>query len=433
MNKKFLLWALVIISLVIGGLFMNYGFTKTKAYYSGDAIEYNGKLVIASANTGSLEIFKFVDGKLANVVKQPAPVDGQVRSSTYNDVLFNIEEGSLYVYATSGSTIYKYDFSDLSKIVLVNSSRDNTWDWLGHLDKVNGRIVTSGSKTVKLWNTDLQVVDSFKIFNQTNPYNVRVDSDNLFIFSLNGSKLQVFDRDFRSITRELTVNVNVVTGNKQLYSEDNMLYVIDDQALLKMNTTGDIFRTLKHDSKFGYDVVASNDGRSLYVSNGATVTKVNKNDFKVLNKFTNNQSKMANSWAMGLKQVSTNKGEVLVVFNNSNILVLDKNLLAYATVLSTEDESFTLSGETMSITASKSAGAPLSEITVSGSGFGSNEDINLSFGQSNYQTKADGNGRFSAVVTVPTGFKNLSRLDIKALGVISGRSYSMAFTVDSDK
>lgn len=433
MNKKFFVLSFVVVALTVGVIFMNYGSTKTKAYYSGDAIQYKGELVIASANTGSLEIFKFVDGKLANVVKQPAPVDGQVRSSTYNDVLFNIEEGSLYVYASSGSTLYKYDFSNLEQVSLVGSSRDNTWDWLGHLSLVNGRIITSGSKAIKLWNTDLQVVDSFNTSNQTNPYNVRVDTDNHFIFNATGNKIQIFDRDYRSVTRELDMNVNVATGNKQLYSEDNMLYFIDDQALTKMSVVGDVYRTLKHDSQFGYDVVASKDGRSLYVSNGSTVSKINKNDFSSLAKFTDSKLKVTNSWAMGLKQVSTIKGEVLVVFNNSNILVLDNSLRPYAMVLSTEDEGYTQPGESMSIRASKNAGAPLSEVTVEGSGFGSNEDINVSFADTNYKTKADSNGRFSASVVVPSNLKDQSRVDIKAQGLISGRSYSMAFTIDGSR
>lgn len=433
MNKKLFIGSLVVVTLLIGGVFLNYGLTKTKSYYSGDAIEYNNRLYIASANTGSLEVFKFVDSKLTNVVKQPAPVDGHARSSTYSDVLFNIEEGSLYIYATSGSTLYKYDFSNGETVNLVNSNRDNTWNWLGQLSEANGRIVTSGSRAVKLWNTNLQVVDSFALFNQANPYNVRVDGDGHFIFNASGNKIQIFDRDFRNVARELDINVNLNTGNRKLYSEDNMLYFIDDQSLTKMSTTGDIYRTLKHESKFGYDVVASKDGRSLYASYGSSVVKINKNDFGVMAKFNDSKLKVANSWAMGLKLVPTAKGEVLVVFNNSNILVLDNGLRAYAMVLATEDEGFTQPTGTMSITASKNAGAPLSEVMVSGSGFGTGEDIKLSFAQTNYSTKADSNGRFSAVVVVPSGLTDLSRVDIKALGLISGRSYSMAFTVDGSK
>jgi hypothetical protein len=433
MNKKFLILSVLFVALMVGVVYMNYASTKTKSYYSGDAIQYHGELVIASANTGSLEVFKFVDGKLANVVKQPAPVDGQVRSSTYNDVLFNIEEGSLYIYASSGSTLYKYDFSNLETISLVNSSRDNTWDWLGGLDLINGRIVTSGSKAIKLWNTDLQVVDSYKFYNQTNPYNVRLGADGNFIYSANGSKIQIFDRDFRSVVRELDINANISTGNRKLYNEDNLLYVMDDQALTKMSTTGDVFRTIKHDSKFGYDVVPSKDGRSLYASYGSTVIKINKNDFSSLAKFTDSKLKVANSWAMGLKLVPTIKGEVLVVFNSSNILVLDNGLRPYAMVLATEDEGYTQPSESMSIKTSKNAGAPLSEIMVSGSGFGSNEDMTVSFAGTNYQTKADSKGNFSAAVIVPSGFKDLSRVDIKASGLISGRNYSMAFTIDSNQ
>ena len=430
MNKKWFIVSLILTVAVIGGWLLKAGQSKTKSYYSGDAIEYNGQLVIGSANTGSLEIFKFVDGKLINAVKLAAPLDAEVRSHTYNDVVFNQEGGQLYVYASAGSTLYKYDFSDLSNLSLINSVRDTTWDWLGHLDKGEGRIISAGSKATKILNYDLQVVDSFPVVNASNPYNVRLAGR--FIFNFNGVNLDIFDRDWRQIKNSLPVTANIATGNKQVYFDApaNMLYVLDDARLARMNPDGDVYKTLSHDSRFGYDVVPSAiDNNYIYIANGNSVAKLNKNDFTFAAGFENRDLKISSSWAMGLKLVPTAKGEVLVVFNNSNILVLDKNLKPLATVLATEDEARPQSLEALSLTVNQGSGQVWDEITVNGSGFQPGEDITLAFAEVNYQAQADDSGRFSAAVLVPASAQGQGTVVIKAQGQKSNLTYSTTFNV----
>jgi hypothetical protein len=432
MSKKSLIIMALAVLAIIGIVFLKVSESKTKSFYSGDAIEYNGQLIVATANTGYLELYKFQNSQLVNVVKQAAPVDAQVGSSAYNDALFNIENGRLYVYAASGSTLYKYDFSDLASLPLVNSVRDNTWDWLGHLDKLNGQIVTAGSKSVKLWNQDLQVVDSFAVNNPTNPYNIRLSSDNRFIFNLNGSDLQVFDRGLRQPTRDLTLTTYLAAGNKQVYfdSATGVLFALDDARLTKMNLDGDIYKTLKHDSKFGYDVAPSSDGNYIYISNGTSVAKLNKKDLTFAAGFENRDLHIANSWAMGLKLVPTARGEVLVVFNNSNILVLDKNLKPLVMTLATEADTGSQTYQNLSLKANTNHGIIGSQVMISGSGFGVNEPVNLMFAGMVYQAQADANGSFSTTIMVPASAANLNGADIKAVGQNSQLSYSLGFFID---
>jgi len=430
--KTLIIFSVLVIALSIFGVW-HFGQSKTKSYYSGDAIEYHGQLIIASANTGFLEIFKFVNGKLVNVIKRAAPVDAQVRSSAYNDVLLNQENDNLFVYAASGSTVYKYDFSDLQNLPLANSRRDTTWDWFGHLAWVNGRLMTAGSRAVKFWNPDLEVVDSFNLVNSTNPYNIVPAGNDRWLFNLTGSQVDLFGLSARQISRSLPVNVNLATGNKRVYFDApaNLLYVADDAALKKMSLTGDLYKTLAHSSQFGYDVVASSDEPdNLYFSNGYGVTKVSKIDFKRLASFDNDQLAWPNSWAMGLKLVDTVKGEVVVVFNNSNILVLDKNLLPYATAAATEEETgAATANESLFLRLDVNNGYVGNQVAVSGGGFAANENITLFFGGVQWLTTADASGRFTATVTVPESARNKTGIDLKAIGSKSGLSYSAGFYI----
>lgn len=432
MNKKTLAVIIFLAVVISSVVFLNLGKTKIKSYYAGDAIEYNGQLVITSANTGFLELFKFQAGQLTNVVKLPALVDGQVQSNTYNDALFNIEDERLYVYASSGSTLYKYDFSDLANLYLVKSSRDTTWDWLGHLTKVNNQIATAGSKAVKVWNYDLQVVDSYRLSNATYPYNIRLDERGRFIFNIRDSVLEVFDRNFRSITRTIVLANNAAGGNKQLYFDApaNLLYVLDDASLKKFGVDGRLYKSLRHDSQFGYDVVAARDENYIYIANGTSVAKLDKHNLKFVNAFENRDLPIPNSWAMGLKNVPTRRGEVVVVFNNSNILVLDKNLRRFASIPAVEEDKSVAATGALFLKTNTSGGPVGSAVRVSGGGFGANEAISLSFANTEYTAQSDANGLFSAEVVVPDSAKKLSATDIKAVGKSSGLHYSLGFYIN---
>lgn len=418
-------------AVMISTLLLNQAKTRTKSYYSGDAIEYNGQLVITSANSGFLELFKFQGGQLTNVVKLPALVDGQVQSSTYNDALFNIEDGRLYVYASSGSTLYKYDFSDLSDLRLIKSSRDTTWDWLGHLTKINNQIATAGSKAVKIWNSDLQVVDSYRLANAKYPYNIRLDDRQRFIFNISDSVLQIFDRDFRQVVRDVNLANKPGGGNQQLYfdSAANMIYVFDDSSLKRFGLDGGLYKTLPHGSKHGYDVVAAAEEGFIYISNGTSVAKLDKRSFKFIQAFENRDLKIPNSWAMGLKTVPTKRGEVLVVFNNSNILVLDKNLRPFASIPSVEPDKAAQAYAPLFLTANTNRGAVGALVTVTGGGFGGSEKISLWFAGVEYTAYSDANGRFSVSIAVPENAKRLEASDIKAIGHQSGQHYSLGFFI----
>jgi hypothetical protein len=162
----------------------SFGNAKTKSYYSGDVINYNNQVLIATTNTGSLEIFKLNNNKLTSTVKF-RPID--TKWNTFYDAIFDQENGRLYVYATSGRYLYKYDATNLDHVILLNKIKDTTWDWFGALDKTDGKIVTKGNKFIKIWNSDMQIINAYRVINKSNPYNVRFGYNYKYIYNIDNN------------------------------------------------------------------------------------------------------------------------------------------------------------------------------------------------------------------------------------------------------
>lgn len=436
MNRKGIFKILAIV--VLSFMFVNLvGQSKTKAYYSGHALAYNNNIFITSTNTGYLEVFKYEPGKtdLKNIIKlKPVQESGMI-STDFNSAVLSEEGGQLYVYASSGNRLYKYLINN-DEAFLANKTIDNTWDWYGRLDKVGGKVVSLGTKTVKIWNSDLQAIDSYKISNASNPHNLRLSTDGKFIFNIKGSELSIFDRTSRRIVKTINLYSSNVSGNRRLAYDEaaNMIYVIDDGALNQFSTDGDIYKSLRHDSGFGYDSVLSADNQFIYVSNGSSIAKLKKSNFKFVTALENIDLGIANSWAMGINRVDTSLGEYLVVFNNSNILLLNPNMKFTASYKSIEQDnqpSIIKPKENLSISLDKMNGAAYSNVMVSGGGYWPNEELEIWIGDKNYQSFTDEYGRYVKTVTVPA--TKADRIDIKALGKNSKLSYSISFKVDQVK
>ncbi|MFH1413165.1 MAG: hypothetical protein ABIG10_04060 [bacterium] len=428
MKKVILLSALAI---VLAGVIISTGTAKTKSYYSGDAINYNGQILIATTNTGSLEIFKLDNNELKLITKF-RPED--IKWNIFYDAMFDQENGRLYLYVTSGRYLYKYDATNPDNMILRKQIKDNSWDWFGALDKVDGRLATKGTKFIKIWNSDLQVIDSFRFVNKENPYNIRFGYNHNYIFNIINNKLQIFDRKEREIVRNLDLKYSQETGNRQLHADslDNMLYVVDDEGLKKFGLFGGFYKILKHNSGFGYDVIYSSDSESVYFSNGIGVYKAKKSDLSLITNFDNSEINIANSWAMGLKRIQADFGEIIVVFNNSNILVLNNELKPIAKAIATEEDTeFKISELWLNVDKNNAYVGQV--ITVNGGGFIANEDLKISLEKRIIEAKTDNNGTFSAIIRVPEIIfrkEDSIRKDIKVVGQKSGLSYSIAITID---
>jgi hypothetical protein len=432
MNKKslfkksflILLFALIGLSLP----FVRSGQTKVQPYYSGDAISYDNNLIVATANTGYLEVFR-LDGKNLNrLIKVKIYNASYNNYDDYGDVKLSVENGSLYVYAVSKYTVFKSDFSDLNRLVLVNKQSNTYWNWYYRVDRYGNEIGLVGKKGVDMIDSNLQVINSFA-FSPSEKYGLRSNSSQKFLFGINDGKIQVYDRDSRSISREIALNFSQPETNHKIFfdASDGNLYAIDDYYAKKFSPSGELLASFHHLDAPGYDAESSNGNPYIYFSNGFGVIKMDKEEFKLKDFVYTTNIDASQGWAMGLKLVSDQDGDKIVVFNASNITVLDDGLKKIGSVSATE-EADGQAAETLFLNYDHGLGSAGSTIKLNGGGYWPNEDLKISFGGTSPVTvKTDNKGRFTADLTIPS--LKPQRLDIKVDGSNSGLTYSINFEI----
>ena len=412
------------------------GQTKNKSYYSGDALNYNGQLVIASANTGNLEIFKLNGNSLDRVISV-RPLNARFnRYDSYYQTKLSEENGHLYAYAITDFKVDKYDISALSaNPALVNTISNTYWEWYGDMDQVGDHFLTIGSQGVKLLNSDMQVVDSYNL-KDADQYNIRVSEDGRYLLDIQNNAVQVFDRQTRSIVSTISLNYNKASDNRRAAMDaSGNIFVTDDFYTKEFSLDGTLKASFRHLDQSGYDTVLTDN--SVYFSNGVGVVKLSQDSLK-LQKYRYTGVYGGNGWAMGLKAVPTDNGDRVVVFNGSGILVLNQNLQKTAFFASdiAADEISATPTENLWLKTDTNSAQPGVNLKLSGGGFAPNELVNIYFdGQSNQNAQADNQGQFSANLIVPVitmaSTTPSKAVDIKAVGATSGLHYSTSFTVSN--
>lgn len=402
--------------------------SRTKVYYSGEAVTFNDNLIFATVNTGALELFSLEGKKIVRTAMfKPRFVSLPKGSDTFNDLQFDVSGGRLYLYLVNGTYLYKFDVSDPYSPRLVDKIRDNSWDWFLQLDKTNDYLVTIGTNGIKYWNDDLQVVNSYKVdFKKAD--NVSFSSDGKLIFYLVDNTLEVYDTNKREVITSISL-ASKEEGLKRVYSDPvkNEIYVVDDEALKVFNLEGKELRRFDHTSDHGYDVKASSVSNSIYFSDGIGVVKNDKNSLKPVDwKYTNNIGSGDNAWAMGIEVAGDSSGDKLVVFNNSEILVMDNNLELIDYFKSTDIDEAPI--EALYLRTDKSNGFPGDYLTVSGGGFDINEEIVVKMGNEKWLANTDSNGRFKRTINIVDVKPQM--IDIKVDGVQSKLTYSISFKID---
>lgn len=423
-KKLFILASLLIL---ISGPVIPRAQSQTKSYYSGDAIIYQGALIVGSVNLGRLELFKLEGKKLVKAVDIKAVASPQlIGGSDFFDLIFNREGDKLYTYTANGRAIYKYDISDLTQPALVNKIIDNSRDYFSWLGKADNKILTFGTKGIKLWNQDGQVIDAYDLTNK-NFYNVNFNNSSNYLFSLDNDTLKVFDKQGRRFiaTSSLTVNQE---HNRKSFNDGilSRLYLVDDRALRMFNLDGSLLKSFKHISHKGYDVAGAVERNYLYFSDGYGVVKFNKEDLEPLNWAYTTNLGGPNGWAMGLKVLNQDGKDKLIVFNNDSIIVLDERLKLISSAPVTEEDEEPL--ENLFLALDKNRAAANSLISLRGGGYAANEPLTITFAGQSYAAKSDENGRFIAVINVPGVLPGGA--DIRVVGKYSGLSYSTSFTIE---
>lgn len=420
--KRIIIIALLAIVAIFG--FAGNGRTALKSYYSGDAISFNGQLYVGSTNSDSLEVFKLEAGSLRRLVSV-RPFDQQYgKYGSFYDFKFSVENGRLFIYAISRYTLYKYELAQDSELNLVNLQANTYWEWYTRVDRFGDNIITASDKGIKVWNTNLAVLDSYSLTNAASPYNL--SGNNRFIFSPSGSYLTIFDRENRSVSKTIAINTKFDPANRRAYQdENNNIYIVDDYYAKKFDLDGKLLASFKHLDYQGFDVAASGYTHYVYFSNGVGVVKLDKNNMKLSASRWTDKLGGAQGWAMGLKVVYAG-GEKVVIFNNSNILVLDERLSKLASFQATTEEEPS-ANESLFLNLDHNLGAAGASVTLSGGGFFPNETLNIDFAGTRSTVQTDYRGRFSKTLTVPS--QKPGSVDIKVDGQTSRLSYSIAFKI----
>ncbi|MFA6550976.1 MAG: hypothetical protein WCV41_00380 [Patescibacteria group bacterium] len=454
-NKKLIILAFAGGLIVAGCLSIWFFFPGTSAemkfkpYYSGDATVYQNKIIVSSTDTGSLEIFQLADNKL---IKQAEVSPLPDQNSPFFSSILQTENNHLYAYAVNGRYLLKYDLGDLATPILVSKIKDNSWDWFLQLRKTGNNIVTIGTKSIKIWNNNLDVINEFKKSDKENK-EIYFSSDSRLMFEVNTDYQGDKENDFLNIidgqTRQIIMNPQIVINNdnyRSVYYDtiNSLAYVAGDRVLKQINLATQEIKDFKHIAEFGYDTAGVSGKDHFYFSDGIGVVKIS-HELKPLKWVFSKDLKIADSWAMRLAVVEQNGREKVVVFNNSNIAILDENLKLVASYLATEKNDAPAPAiEPLSLALDYNRAPRLARINLSGTGFGTNEYLEIGFIKNNdtigevIKTQADGNGRFNVSLVVPNTLpshlaytaKYPLPLDIKATGLVSGSHYSIGFTIE---
>lgn len=411
---------------VISLMFASYSQGKTKSYYSGDALVFNNNLYAVTANTGSLELFR-LNGQKLDRLQKIKPFDQRFgKFGSFYDAHLRQENSKLYVYAVSEYTLYKYEVGSDNNLTLVTSVKNTYWEWYNRVDEIGGSVATISAKSVKIWNNDLQVIDEYKFSNDEVPYNVR--GNDRFLLNVQDGKLSVYDRETRTLVREISLNFkNEVSAHKVYMDENNDIYVTDDYYAKKFNLEGQLLGSFKHLQYESFDTYASGYSQYVYFSNGIGVVKLNRETMKETDWAWTGGIAGPRGWAMGLDVVSLD-GDKLVIFNNANILVLDDKLNKVASVLAEEEEDDVYATENLYLNLDKNRSAANSQVSINGGGYFPNEELSLDFAGVKQTIKADSRGRFVQILTVPS--VKAGGYDIKVNGLGSKFTYSIAFTIE---
>lgn len=427
MKKK--IAGLLFLSVVAIFCIVSAGRTNYKSYYSGDAVNYQGDLIIASTDSGSLEVFKLEDKTLVRALKFKAPNSPLDKTDDFSSVKLNEENGRLFAYATSAYTLYKYDISNLANPVVFAKQKNTYYEWYKRVDKFGSNIVTVSDKNVRLWRTDsLDVIDSFKIENDVNS-SVRFDALGRYITYINKDNVaRIYDIKTRSVISSFAVNYRGTDNQRKTYFDPiaQELYIFDDYFLKRYNLEGDLLVSYPNSSRKGYGVEPTGDSSYVYAINGDSIMKLSKENLKSGLKVSA-YSASSNGFAMGVKYVDLNGDDNVVIFNGGGISVLNSSLHKIASIAATEIAEQPEVKESLALSLDHYKATTGASVVLNGAGYLPGEVLKIKFAEVITEVNADRNGRFTKTLTVPSAHSN--SVDIKVDGLSSKLTYSVSFQI----
>lgn len=390
---------------------------KLRTYYSGDAVLYNKRIVVASTNMGRVEFLALEGSNLA--LKSTINLTGQHNAGKdgFYDVAMRVEGGKLFAYLVDGQWMYKYDISTPTKPVLSTKIHDNSWDWFLGVRLLDNGLVTIGTKGLKFYNDKLQVVDSEKIIND-NQYNISLNSKGDIMADITPEGIVVSNPRVGEPILDAKLFIKENHGRKVLFLNDK-IYFVDDQKLQIFD--GKTLKFVKHGGKFGYDVVSSMDGKYLFVSVGNYIEKIDIKSLKIVARVDTTNLGATGGWAMGLERV----GKSIVIFNGTSVLVLSENLKYSGSARASVEAIRPWMPIATSL--STTSGYPEDLVIIKGNGFGYNELVKIDFAGTKYTATTNDEGSFKINTYVPKYKKGVQVINFE--GVTSAVKYQTSFSI----
>ncbi|MFA6306383.1 MAG: hypothetical protein WCV70_01010 [Patescibacteria group bacterium] len=418
---------IIIISIAAILFYANLSLGKARPYYSGQAIRFQNKIVFATVNTGEFELFVLDNNKIIKTASISNAYGYDSGNKAFDSQVMKQEADRLYAYLVNGAYLYKYDITDPFSPKLETRVKDNSWDWFTSLSKAGNYIISKGTKGIKAWNSNLDIINAYNIINSGYSDNLRLSETMKYIYNIDGDKLQIYSSEKRDLLKEIKFFLNEEHVRK-LYNDEKagLVYMVDDQALRAYDLGGVLKKEFKHISKLGYDVAALDNSKYLYFSDGVGIVKAKKSDLKPVDWIFTTKLEIENGWAMGLDVAMDKDGEKVFVFNESSILVLDEDLKLVDYYLASGDSSKPI--ESLYLNYDKKSSSPGEYIALSGGGYGLNEPLQIIFAGTEINATSNKNGKFKEIIKAPSVLPG--NVQITVNGVNSGRTYSISFVIN---
>lgn len=429
-KQKKLIFVILLSLIFASGLFLAGGEAlaePNKEYRSGQVLTINNKNYLIASNKEFAEIIEITaDNKLVQV----SEVHGMGK---IEDLYAGRAMNKYFLIVATGQYLYRYDISNPAT-PRIEFKRDlyvfKKWQFkIGSVNALAGNknfFFGAGTNGVRSFIKDNLFF--YKIYTFDRSYGVAADEKNLAVIT--EAKGLVFDIASGNKLAEVDLENKDKMNRLPYFDNFGNAYFTTDRGLVKINIITNekkaYLNPVPKTENYSYGVTALSDGGIYYVNgHGLTVLDKNFNKVKFLST-TKGGLYGLSPWAVGITAAKIGTREIIVDFNKSTILLLDKNLkvLSQYKYKKLYPDSITTD---LKITASANQASSGQTINLKLYGFWPNETVAVTFGKNSYSIKVDNQGYASTDIAVPA--QNSRQAIIQATGGDSRFNYQTSFTV----
>ncbi|MGE5425988.1 MAG: hypothetical protein ACM3PZ_02855 [Bacillota bacterium] len=424
---KYLLAVLALLLIFLAGIYR--ARSLDVVYKDGDAIYYKNRIIIASADSGNIEIFSLGGERVDRLMTISHPSRSPRSNDNYSAVKLEQSDSSLIAYAVSGGAIFKYDISNLYEPVLEKKVKNNLGDVYYDLSSENGRLITYGSKGISIWNGDLEVVVSYPLVTSIGTASV-LSPDIAVGVDPEHTSLLFYNRGTRD---SISVPVNFKSQPDKSWNAAydpivGSILIIDDYYMKNFDAQGTLLGSHINPGGASYGAAVDGASSAAFFTNGMSILKLDISNMELLGSMNSTQAAGRGSRLMGIRLVETAFGKRLVVFAGDSISILDSDLnrIGYSGNITHTEE--LLPSESLFLNLSDTSAVAGQSVSLDGGGFWPQEPLIISIGEEQLSESSGKNGRFQAEISIPELPPGMQ--DIKVTGEKSEMTYSISIRIE---